>query len=85
MIKVPVRQIIAAKKELGPIQSEHIQSLSSNAERRPFLAAMHRRGHSRPATNQATGIYSNKKEWKKIGIHSLWPGPYVPVEKPQIF
>ena len=85
MTKVPVHKILAAKNAIGPPQMEHLQSLSTNAERRPFFAAMHCGGHSRPAINRATEIYNNKKEWNKIGIYFLWPGPYVPVEKPQIF
>ena len=54
MTKVPLPQILAAKNAIGPIQMEHLQSLSTNAERRPFFAAMHRGGHSRPAINQST-------------------------------
>ena len=69
---------------LGSVQLKYLRSLRTASERRPILAALHRMGFARAEIALATWIRITTHEWTKIGLHAMWPGPYVPVSKKAI-
>jgi hypothetical protein len=58
---------------------EHIKSLSSNKERRPFLAAYH--SHPRKALESVFGKPISHREFNNIQVHAKYPGAFQPVKE----
>ena len=81
-----MEQIEAVRSDLGPLLLKQLRTLPRPRDRRPYLAALYKQKHTRAAVTNAlwqtkiTGV-----EWNKIGIHSVYPGPFQPAEKEPIF
>lgn len=87
MNQVSMDEIEAVRNDCGPLLLEKVRSLLRPSDRRPFLAGLHGKGHTRAAVTNGLWMEEKitKSEWNKIGIHNRWPGPFEPVEKEPIF
>ena len=87
MNQVPMDEIEAVCNNCGPLLLEKVRSLLRPSDRRPFLAGLHGKGHTRAAVTNGLRIEEKiiELEWNKIRIHNRWPGPFEPVEKEPIF
>ena len=86
MIHVSKQQIEAVCNDLG-VLLQYIRKMTRTRHRRPYLAMLKEKGHSRAAVCHALDLEQkiNDTEWKEIGIHAKYPGPLQPVPKTQIF
>ena len=61
-----------------------VQKAKAPRDRRPTLAALVNKTHSKVSVEDATGLSISNDEWKNINIHAMWPGEHQPVVKDKI-
>jgi hypothetical protein len=84
-VREETKAIEAVRKSLGTALIEKIRNECKTArDRRPILALIALKNHTRKDVNHAIGYYISKFEWRKIKIHAKYPGPLRPVKKPLI-
>jgi hypothetical protein len=71
-------KVLNLAKDVG-IALEHIKALTSNKERRPFLAAYHE--HPRKLMESLFGTKVSNREYNNSKVHAKYPGQFQPVTK----
>jgi hypothetical protein len=78
------QDLAALKQDLGQACIDHIKTLKTPADRRPFLAAIVDK-HGRKTACALLEMNISRQEWWRIGIHTRYPGAFKPVEKEKRF
>jgi hypothetical protein len=87
-------RVKAVKADLGQGNIDILKATKKRgSDRRPILAMLRTlekeeddtRRHRKKAVEEAVGIDISDREWKNIGVHARFPGPYKPVEREETF